>query len=1242
MEKEDFSPSLTPPISPYIEESLSELSHSKPPLFCCVSDHSRDGGRLFSPDGYIGRGSLKRLLLRLDPSPTDYETDTVDLFGFPWVTETALVESTKLLFGLFRQQLHRLENLIQSSSHDFGQASSVHFEAEEIRKHCVTFLLYVKVFISRYLEPSRGMDNGTVHPYEKLEAELPSVLLGELHATVLYIGKLQDLPSNIHGAFSIQNQGKLLPPSWHLLHLHLDIHWSILEILHLLGEKMLGQVVYAHQFMNQTGENLTNISLFEEHCTHLLCDLVGFAINKYTKVRPTDALTSCHYLCDCTKELWVMIIHLLDHRSKASHTEFFWSYVNKLLRILLEGTHVDKTRQHFTAHCKDPLGFSWWLVTHLAELYQYSRNGAVEGKKVEDNWSFVEELLKRSCDNQGGVLEEQLRMHLQCCLTLCRLWDSNVKTVTSLWEYYSKNLNNAFTIPWLGLKGLMSVSKTPFSMLELVKSCCSEQQSPDLYRMANSFQIFLRIVALQMNKETTGTHPWKQIKGRVYSKFHQRKMQELSEAGLMNFLSLFLVLAATAEVEDVVSRVSDLLGLLNPSSISTTQKALIWRGLFAFILLYEEKGLDIGVLADQLSVAFQQAAKEFYLKTTDNTRKLTLWTLLSTYIEGVQEVFETSSYLHLSEEKLLNEGFVMLLPACRESELHTALGFLQTVLARLRSVYKRSSQSLQQSHTAAAQKAPSPFVAKERHLAIAGALWRNFFHFLKSLRLSQTPPPQLADTAAGFSLLAVDMPSTAPSDLQPQPLLSIMQNFGWDEMLNPQLVSRYLSHLIQNSALVASLSGVGSSSYQALSVRSWFRCVLQHHINVTPNADQTDIGRVAGKGNADQLSELTRLVFKLPEMEMLLLKAQIEQSAVKVEPRPALSLFIKAVGRAYAGLQTLAEKSAMVSKALEYAGDILKYIKPYLVNKGPPEGLQLSYWTVGCLVKHWALILATSKAQQLLFRIIDCLLLPHALFQQDKGIPSPMLSVLRDNLPLFLQGLSVISTVSQTQGAYLKQQLRNIIQQYFGRFLPASPSLSAIVNHPILLALCESSSSPRTAQLRRTVLQVITDGYMQFKGHAPPPRLASILSFLHEVLRRSDDSDLTSYTEPLPAVLKCLVLVNEPQVKRLSTETLQLVVEHCQAVARGGPCTQLSSVLRQFVEEHMGVYDLQVYNVLEIVAVLEQSIVIGLIPTTSRCLRDTEHKRGLGKNTSQRNAYKRLLSHLADEGQAEILNLDNE
>lgn len=109
---------------------------------------------------------------------------------------------------------------------------------------------------------------------------------------------------------------QLFPPSWQLLHLHLDIHWSVLEILHLLEQRMAGmlhllnirfqitlcskpagtlmrfvdlvvptgQIVYAHQFVNLTGETLTNISLLEDQVNNLLCDLIGLAMNKYNKV----------------------------------------------------------------------------------------------------------------------------------------------------------------------------------------------------------------------------------------------------------------------------------------------------------------------------------------------------------------------------------------------------------------------------------------------------------------------------------------------------------------------------------------------------------------------------------------------------------------------------------------------------------------------------------------------------------------------------------------------------------------------------------------------------------------------------------------------------------------------------------------------------------------------------------------------------------------------------------------------
>lgn len=52
------------------------------------------------------------------------------------------------------------------------------------------------------------------------------------------------------------------------------------------------------------------------------------------------------------------------------------------------------------------------------------------------------------------------------------------------------------------------------------------------------------------------------------------------------------------------------------------------------------------------------------------------------------------------------------------------------------------------------------------------------------------------------------------------------------------------------------------------------------------------------------------------------------------------------MGIVYSGLQVLSERSAMVAKALDYIGDILKHIKPYLVSKNQ-EGLQLAYWAVG-------------------------------------------------------------------------------------------------------------------------------------------------------------------------------------------------------------------------------------------------------------------------------------------------------
>uniref|UniRef100_A0A8D0DNI8 Protein MMS22-like n=1 Tax=Salvator merianae TaxID=96440 RepID=A0A8D0DNI8_SALMN len=1241
---DDFS---TPSGSSLLTESIEmamDVERQTPRLlsFSCTSD-IRNGGKSFSADSYLVSGSLKRILLGLDPSPIDYEEDTIELFSFQWVTETALVDSCTPLFGLLRQQIYRLENLVQTSSSDFSQAANQHWEAQNIRQQCIQFLQYVKVFIFRYVEPHETEDE-LFHPYERQEAELPSLLVEELHSLTLHIGHLYELPTSVLGGFCIPSQAKLFPPSWHFLHLYLDIHWSVLEILHLLGEKMPRQTVYAHKFSNLTGENLTNISLFEELCRNILYDLIHLSANRYTKLRPSEGLTSHPFPCICVKELWVLLIHLLDHRNKGSLTESFWSWLNKILKNMFEKNSATETVSSFELiPCKDPLGFSWWIITHLASLYYIDRNGEVDEKKpIESNWPFVEDLLKQSISSQSGILEEQLRMYLQCCLTLSHLWDVNLSTVTILWEHYSKNLNSPFTIPWFGLKDLANISKTPLAMYEFVKSCYSDVHIPNMYTTSNSYQFFLRILAHVMKKavKVNGIHSWKQVKGRIYSKFHQKRMRELTEVGLQNFFYLFLLLAALAETEDVTSRMMELLHLLGPVSTSIPQRTLIWKGYFAFILTYVEKNMDISVLAEQVSDAFHKKAKEFLVAKNDVLKKQNLWMLLSIYIDGVQEVFETSCYLHLSEEKLLNDGFGMLLPGCRGAELAAVLNFLQEVLFRLRTVHEHVCQGLPLGNTGPNAQLLS--MAKEHHLAVATALWRNFFPFLKSRRMFSTPPPQLADSAAGFTLLALDLPSACTSDLKPQPVLSMMQLFGWDDRVCPQLVSRYLSHLMQNSALSETLTSMGHTSFQALLVQSWFRCILQIFIYQPPDTlVRTDAEQTADNAHMKQLTELTRLICKLPEVDAIFSKAQVDESLYKQDPKEAVFQFIKAVGKNYSEIQTLAEKSAMVTKALEYLGDVLKYVKTYLTKKGPAEGLHLTYKIIGCLMKSWAPILATSKAQQLLFRIIDCLLLPHAVLQKDKELPTAMLSAIRENLPLFLQGLSFICCQSQSQGIYLNQLLGNVIQQYFGRFLPSSFS-SRIGQHPILLAVCSSSTVSGASHLRKVTMQVISEHYLPFKGHAPPSRLTAILAFIFEVFQKTKSAEIYDIELLLPSVLKYLVLVNEPQVKKLSREILEHVVVSCQAGSGAELSTQLTSVLRQFIHDYTTVYCNQVYSILEAVVFSDQSLVIGLIPTLTEALRNSENKQGLGRNTVQREAYKRLLSQLAEAGQTEILKLENE
>lgn len=52
-------------------------------------------------------------------------------------------------------------------------------------------------------------NDGILRPYEELEAQLPSMLVEELHDLTMHIGHLCELPSSVLAAFTIQHQAKV-------------------------------------------------------------------------------------------------------------------------------------------------------------------------------------------------------------------------------------------------------------------------------------------------------------------------------------------------------------------------------------------------------------------------------------------------------------------------------------------------------------------------------------------------------------------------------------------------------------------------------------------------------------------------------------------------------------------------------------------------------------------------------------------------------------------------------------------------------------------------------------------------------------------------------------------------------------------------------------------------------------------------------------------------------------------------
>uniref|UniRef100_UPI00358FFFA2 protein MMS22-like isoform X2 n=1 Tax=Myxine glutinosa TaxID=7769 RepID=UPI00358FFFA2 len=795
-----------------------------------------------------------------------------------------------------------------------------------------------------------------------------------------------------------------------------------------------------------------------------------------------------------------------------------------------------------------------------------------------------------------------------------------------LWDYYSKHLNSMFHVPHLDLAGTFLACSSPATLLAATTRCCHADVlipppagaagTMDMLK-ANSFELFLSVLASQLRHGAQGKQPspWHLFKGRFYTKFHQRRLSELTDNGLHNFFFIFLVVARAIspsrgaeepetgpeEFQEVTCRLIELLECMNPSSLSVGQRMNIWRGLFAVASLRAQHGHCPIQACRTLSVDFLSICREFLLCTTPPQQRAMLWLLLAKYLEWTQELMETGGLVGL--EVLLGDGLALLLPACRAAELDTCLSFLTCVIAHLRRI--------------------------QHSVGLARTLWKSSFPFVRDRRLFHPSPTLLPDVAAGFAKLSLCQPTALPSDLSPHPVLELCRLFAWDDLVPAVTACRFLCHVLPDSEVMDALLRSAPNDHlgpQTFTIRTWFRCVLFIHQGNTH-------GDSAGKRH-NELMELTRIVFKLPEMKSYFAK---EPQPSRTEPLAFLSVFIQGVEKSFGQLHSLADRTTLVSRALAYLGDFLKPVRAPLGQAGPTATLHLTYQVAGWVVRYWAPLLATSRGQQLLFSLLDTFLLPCVLLRKTPSPPSSLLSALRSTFSDFLLGISAVLP----QVPYLQQQLQSLVKEHLFRAWPPRIELSGPQSSSPFLEALRLASQRRSHlssnHFLKHLLIAVRNNFLPISGTSTPSNLSATLSFIQQVTRTVPPADLVSCEQHvLPSLLRVLLLTQEPRSRLQCVEILRGLLESCRNEPSSLPPGEPLQSLRDFVAEYEHTHEVKLHSVLEAVAAHSPSFVRELIPKLTAALHRREHDLGRGRDHSHRQAYCKLLSLLGEAGREEM------
>ncbi|CAF0881111.1 unnamed protein product [Brachionus calyciflorus] len=284
----------------------------------------------------------------------------------------------------------------------------------------------------------------------------------------------------------------------------------------------------------------------------------------------------------------------------------FWSSLNRLLQLMKNFKITDPNKAKIFKSNQTILinesvkieNFSLFTLLLSHKLSQdikllSEKNGQIEPSNYLDpSYQLIKTCLKDIIDQnqtpgQASFLKIKIPLELICIeqinnmpkqnfITASQIMSSNpvvyqtnpnlrkilVDILLMLWEsYFSKLLNSSFFIQLKNSNSLFALTESQNSLSEFkhgantVTQICNEKNDQN----SNIFHLFLKFLYLNLKDGSTGSTSltssnnsnnnnnqvnlvWRQFKGRLYTRLHDKRITELDMSGLLNVSYMFFIL----------------------------------------------------------------------------------------------------------------------------------------------------------------------------------------------------------------------------------------------------------------------------------------------------------------------------------------------------------------------------------------------------------------------------------------------------------------------------------------------------------------------------------------------------------------------------------------------------------------------------------------------------------------------------------------------------------------------------